>query len=55
MFFANFRTLFPRGERFHDAAKFGVVARLEGVMRTGLVWERNKLRAMLRATMRELG
>jgi hypothetical protein len=60
---------YARGERFdHDPAiKFGVVPRLEGAMRlantpadgkpflrTGLLRERNKLRAMLRAAMREL-
>jgi hypothetical protein len=58
-----------RGERFdHDPAiKLGVVPRLEGALRlagaapdakpflrTGLVRERNKLRAMVRAAMREL-
>ena len=60
---------YARGERFdHDPAiKLGVVPRLEGVLRladaapeakpflkTGLVRERNKLRAMVRAAMREL-
>ena len=61
---------YARGERFdHDpAVKFGVVPRLEGsaaagatsapdakpFLRTGLLRERNKLRSMLRAAMREL-
>jgi N-acetylated-alpha-linked acidic dipeptidase len=60
---------YARGERFdHDPAiKLGVMPRLEGVLRlvnaepeakpflrTGLVRERNKLRAMVRAAMREL-
>jgi N-acetylated-alpha-linked acidic dipeptidase len=60
---------YARGERFdHDPAiKLGVVPRLEGALRlvdagpdakpflrTGLVRERNKLRAMIRAAMREL-
>jgi N-acetylated-alpha-linked acidic dipeptidase len=60
---------YARGERFdHDPAiKFGVVPRLEGALRvahaaadakpflkTGLLRERNKLRAMVRAAMREL-
>ena len=60
---------YARGERFdHDPAiKLGVVPRLESALRladatpdakpflrTGLVRERNKLRAMVRAAMREL-
>ena len=60
---------YARGERFdHDPAiKLGVVPRLEGALRiahaapdakpflnTGLLRERNKLRAMVRAAMREL-
>jgi hypothetical protein len=60
---------YARGERFdHDpAVKLGVVPRLEAAtrlaaatadakpfLRTGLLRERNKLRAMLRAALREL-
>lgn len=60
---------YSRGERFdHDPAiKYGVVPRLDAAMRvaaaapeakpflrTGLVRERNKLRAMVRAALREL-
>ena len=61
---------YARGERFdHDPAlKFGTVPRLEAAMRlasasaemrpfirTALVRERNKIRAMLRAALREVG
>jgi N-acetylated-alpha-linked acidic dipeptidase len=60
---------YARGERFdHDpATKFGAVPRLEAAatlpstdpamrpfLRVGLIRERNKLRAMLRAVRREL-